>query len=54
MLHFKKNKKLSKKIASKGYSKAHKIFNNKLISKFIVDKSMNNNSKIKSPWFNNA
>ena len=54
ILYFKKNKKLLKKIASRGFTKAHKIFNNRLISKFIVDKSMNNNSNFKTPWLQNA
>ena len=40
ILYFKNKPKLLRKIASNGYKKAHKIFNNKLISDFIVKKSM--------------
>jgi spore maturation protein CgeB len=40
ILYFKNKPKLLKKIASNGCKKAHKIFNNKLISDFIVKKSM--------------
>ena len=40
ILYFKKNPKLLKMTAFKGYKKAHKIFNNKLISEFIVKKAM--------------
>lgn len=40
ILYFKSKPKLLKKIASNGCDKAHKIFNNKLISDFIVNKSM--------------
>ncbi len=52
LLFFKKNKKLLKKIAAKGYKKSHKIFSNKLISSYIVSKTMDikfiNNQK----WMN--
>lgn len=41
ILYFKNKPKLLKEIASNGYKKAHNIFNNKLISEFIVKKSMN-------------
>ena len=52
IIYFKKNKKKLKIIARNGYNKAHRIFNNKLISDFIVKKSFNfkTNSKIK--WIN--
>ena len=41
-------------IAYKGYKKAHKIFNNKLISDFIVKKSMGIELNKKYKWFFNA
>ncbi len=52
IIYFKKNKKLLKKIAAAGHKKAHNIFDNKLISDFIVKKTMDIkiNSKIK--WIN--
>jgi len=52
IIYFKKNKKKLEIIARNGYNKAHRIFNNKLISDFIVKKSFNfkTNSKIK--WIN--
>ena len=52
ILFYKKNKKLLKKIASNGYKKAHKIFNNKLISEYIVKKTLNNNFIKKYNWMN--
>ncbi len=50
VLFFKKNKKLIKKIAFNGHKKSHKIFNNKLISNFIVKKTMNINQINKEKW----
>ncbi|WP_440680867.1 glycosyltransferase family protein [Candidatus Pelagibacter sp. HIMB1623] len=50
ILFYKKFKKLQKKIASNGYRKAHKIFNNKLISNFIVNKTMGYEIKKKYSW----
>ena len=49
ILFFKKNNKKLRMIARNGHSKAHRIFNNKLIADFIVKKSLNIkiNSKIK-------
>ena len=41
IIYFKNKPKLLKEIASNGCKKAHNIFNNKLISEFIVKKSMN-------------
>ena len=52
ILFYKKNKRLLKKIASNGYKKAHKIFNNKLISEYIVKKTLNNNFIKKYSWIN--
>ena len=52
ILFFKKNKKLQKKIAANGHKKAHKIFNNQLISEFIVNKTMGENIKKKYGWMN--
>jgi hypothetical protein len=50
ILFYKKFEKLQKKIASNGYRKAHKIFNNKLISNFIVNKTMGYEIKKKYSW----
>ncbi len=52
IIYFKKNKKLQKKIASKGYKVSHKIFNNQLIAEFIVSKSMNYKINNKYIWSN--
>jgi hypothetical protein len=52
ILYFKNKPKLLKKIAKKGCKKAHKIFNNKLISDFIVKKSMGIKIKSKLNWIN--
>ena len=41
ILYYKNKPQLLKKIASNGRKKSHKIFNNKVISNFIVKKSMN-------------
>ena len=50
ILFYKKNKKLLKKIASNGFKKAHKIFNNKLISDFIVRKTFGYQVIKKHSW----
>ena len=52
IIFFKNNKKLLKKVAMKGYKKAHKIFNNKLISDFIVKKTMNIKISSNISWLN--
>ena len=52
ILFYKNNKKLLKKIASNGYKKAHKIFNNNLISDFIVKKTFGYNIINKYVWMN--
>ena len=52
ILYYKNNKKLMKKIASNGYKKAHKIFNNKIISDFIVRKTLGYNILKKYKWMN--
>jgi len=52
ILFYKKNKQLLRKIASNGYKKAHKIFNNKIISEFIVSKSLGSNVIKKYSWMN--
>ena len=52
ILFFKKNKKIRKKIAANGYTKAHKIFNNKIIAEFIVNKTMGQLIKKKYCWMN--
>ena len=50
ILNYKNNKKLLKKIASNGFKKAHKIFNNKLISDFIVRKTFGYQIIKKHSW----
>ena len=50
ILTYKNNKKLLKKIASNGFKKAHKIFNNKLISDFIVRKTFGYQVIKKHSW----
>lgn len=52
ILFYKNNKKIMKRIASNGYKKAHKIFNNKLISDFIVKKTFGCNIINKYNWMN--
>ena len=52
ILYYKNNKRLMKKIASNGYKKAHKIFNNKIISDFIVGKTLGYNILKKYNWMN--
>ena len=52
ILFYKNNKKLLRKVASNGYKKAHKIFNNKIISEFIVSKSLGSNVIKKYSWMN--
>lgn len=52
ILYYKNNKTLLKKIASNGYKKAHKIFNNKIISDFIVRKTLGYNILKKYKWMN--
>lgn len=52
ILYYKNNKKLIKKIATNGYKKAHKIFNNKLISDFIVRKTLGLNIVNRYNWMN--
>ena len=52
ILFYKKNDHLRKKIAKNGYIKAHKIFNNKIIAKYMVDRTLG--EKITNPqvWHN--
>lgn len=52
ILFFKKRPKLLKKIAKNGHKKAHKIFNNKVISDFIVKKSMSHKVNSNLSWIN--
>ena len=52
ILYFKKNPNKLKSIASNGYLKAHKIFNNKTISQFIIDKTMGHKITNKYTWMN--
>tara|TARA_Y100001958_G_C21174059_1_gene505237 strand:- start:47 stop:298 length:252 start_codon:yes stop_codon:yes gene_type:complete len=46
VLFYKKNDKSRKKIAKKGKEKYFKLFNESKISKYIIDKSFGNNSKL--------
>ena len=50
LIYYCKNKKKLRKIASNGCKKAHQIFNNKLIAKYIVEKSFNTKSKFNVVW----
>ena len=50
ILYYKNNKILMKKIASNGHKKAHKIFNNKIISDFIVRKTLGLNIFKRYSW----
>ena len=52
IIFYKKNKKLLKQIAKNGYRKAHKIFNNKSISKYMINQITRSNSNYKAPWIN--
>ncbi len=52
ILFFKKNQKLLIKTAKAGHKKAHKIFNNKLISDFIIKKTMELKIDSKISWIN--
>jgi len=52
ILYYKNNKRLMKKIASNGHKKAHKIFNNKIISDFIVRKTLGLNIVNRYSWMN--
>ena len=52
ILYYKNNKQLMKKIASNGHKKAHKIFNNKIISDFIVRKTLGLNIVNRYSWMN--
>ena len=50
IIYYKNNQSKLKKIARNGYYKSHKIFNNKIISDYIVKKSMNLKISHKLPW----
>ena len=52
IIYYKNNQSKLKKIARNGYIKSHKIFNNKLVSDFIVKKSMGINLNNKLNWMN--
>ena len=43
---YKQNKNISKKIAKKGKEKYFKLFNEKRISKYIIDKSLGKNKSL--------
>ena len=50
IIYYKKNPSKLKDIARNGYYKSHKIFNNKIISDYIVRKSMNLKISNKLKW----
>lgn len=52
ILYYKNNPKLLKMTAYKGYKKAHEIFNNKIISDYIVKKTMGIKLNKNYKWFN--
>lgn len=52
IVFYKKNKNLLKQIAKNGYRKAHKIFNNKSISNYMVNKIIKSDPDYKPPWIN--
>lgn len=52
IIFFQKNKKLLRQCAKKSYLRAHKIFNNQVISEYIVNKSMNLINNNKKLWIN--
>ena len=52
ILYFKNNPTKLKSIASNGHRKAHRIFNNKIISQFIIEKTMGHKIKNKYIWMN--
>ena len=52
ILFYKKNNKLRKKIARNGYKKAHRIFNNKLITEYMVKKTLGEKIINKQIWHN--
>ena len=52
IIYYKNHQSKLKKIARNGYVKSHKIFNNKLVSDFIVKKSMGINLNNKLRWMN--
>ena len=52
ILFFKKNNHLRKKIAYNGYKKAHKIFNNKKITDYMVKITLGEKIKQKEIWHN--
>ena len=52
IIFYKNKPKLLKDIACRGHKKAHRIFNNKIISDYIVKRSMNLKINYKLPWIN--
>jgi len=52
IIYYKNNPKILKKIAENGHKKAHKIFNNKIVSEYIVQKSMGIPCHKKYRWMN--
>lgn len=52
IIYYKNNQSKLKKIARNGHIRSHKIFNNKLVSDFIVKKSMGLNLNKKLKWMN--
>ena len=52
ILYYKKNDKLRKKIAKNGYLKAHRIFNNKIVTEFMIKKIIGEKIKKTQVWHN--
>ena len=52
IIYYKNNMKITKKIAYKGYLKSHKIFNNKIITDYMVKKTMGEKITNKLSWHN--
>ena len=52
IIYFKKNNKYLRNIAKKGYLKAHRIFNNQVIAKYIIDRNFDNKFKKTFKWMN--
>ena len=52
IIFYKNKPKLLKDIARRGHRKAHRIFNNKIVSDYIVKRSMNLKIDYKLPWIN--
>ena len=52
IIFYKNKPRLLRDIACRGHKKAHRIFNNKIVSDYIVKRSMNLKINYKLPWIN--